>query len=63
MLITFVDSDKNRKFSFDGVRRIKVYAKDVYLYGLDFVTNDTYSVRVNAAEYSYFTVNKEDDNE
>lgn len=63
MIITFVDSDKNRKFSFDGVRRIKTYAKDVYISGLDFVTNELYSVRVDAKEYSYFTVSKEDNNE
>lgn len=60
MTITFVDSDKNRKFSFDGVRRIQTYAKDVYISGLDFVTNELYRVRVNAESYSYFTVNKED---
>lgn len=60
MTITFVDSGKNRKFSFDGVRRIKTYAKDVYISGLDFVTNELYSVRVNAEEYTYFKLEKED---
>lgn len=60
MTITFVDEVKNRKFSYDGVRRIKTYCKDVYIYGLDFATDELYSGRIEAKEYTYFIVQKED---
>lgn len=60
MTVTFVDEARNRKFSFDGVRRIRTYCKDVALYGLDFATDDLYSIRVDAEEYTYFVVKKED---
>ena len=64
MLITFVDNANNRKFGFDGVRKIQVtVTKAVHLSGIDAVTGERYGVRVDRTEYSYFTLHKEDDDE
>lgn len=65
--IEFVDIPRRRKFSYTGVTEIKFINMRAHgavsLIGTDPVTNERYGTRVPAREFSYFTVNKEDNNE
>ena len=62
--IEFIDCQKNRKFSYTGVRKVEFgVSGKVFIIGVDAVTGDRYYVTVTAKEFDYFTVRKEDDNE
>lgn len=65
MLITFFKTgDSPRSFGFDGVEDLQVSKSGkVTISGTDKVDNSGYMIFVSSAEYSYFTLHKEDNNE
>ena len=62
MLITFFKTGESpRKFGYDGVTDLQVDRDGMAtVSGIDKFDNSSYMIFVRSAEYSYFTLHKED---
>ena len=59
MDITFVDPEKQRKWTYDHVLKIEVYPDRMQIYTWDDCTKQHYTISENLSDFEYIEMRKE----